>query len=167
MMHHGMPFQQLSSRSHAKDKHGGQQALFCRKFMVACEAWEHGHDSKQRHQVEGPTMQEKEWMREFGQCNLWSTRARKSQSEDHHARGKSSQGRPEAPQAGRPRPAVLPYKMHPRCSSSAGKQLSHLSVCVLEFLVQNHLRLSHPSQVSFPNNITPLIYSKSTLQNNS
>jgi hypothetical protein len=27
--------------------------LFCRKFMVACEAREHGHDSKQRHQVEG------------------------------------------------------------------------------------------------------------------
>jgi hypothetical protein len=48
-----------------------------------------------------------------------------------------------------PRPVGLPYKMHPRCSSSAGKQLSHLSVCVLEFLVQNHLRLSHPSQVSF------------------
>jgi hypothetical protein len=65
MMHHGMPFQQLSSRSQAKDKHGGggQQALFCRKFTVACEAREHGHDSKQ---VEGPIMQAKEWMREFG-----------------------------------------------------------------------------------------------------
>jgi hypothetical protein len=63
MMHHEMPFQQLSSRSHAKDKHGGQQALFCKKFMVACEAKEHGHDSKQRHQVEGPIMQAKEWMR--------------------------------------------------------------------------------------------------------
>jgi hypothetical protein len=43
--------------------------LFCRKFMVACEAREHGHDSKQRHQVEGPIMQAKEWMREFRQCN--------------------------------------------------------------------------------------------------
>jgi hypothetical protein len=42
---------------------GGQQALFCRKFTVACEAREHGHDSKQ---VEGPIMQAKEWMREFG-----------------------------------------------------------------------------------------------------
>jgi hypothetical protein len=42
------------------------------KFMVACEASgarEHGHDSKQRHQVEGPIMQAKEWTRAFGQCN--------------------------------------------------------------------------------------------------
>jgi hypothetical protein len=28
--------------------------LFCMKIMEACEAQEHGHDSKQRHQVEGP-----------------------------------------------------------------------------------------------------------------
>jgi hypothetical protein len=92
---------------------GGQQALLYRKFMVACEAREHGHDSKQRHQVEGPIMQAKEWMREFGSCNKWSTWARKSQGEDHHARGKPSQGRQEATQAGRPRPADHPYKMHP------------------------------------------------------
>jgi hypothetical protein len=161
MMHHGMPFQQLSSRSHAKDKHGGQQVLFCRKFMVACEAKEHGHDSKQRHQVEGPIMQAKEWMREFGRCNLWSTRARKSQREDHHAGGKLSQGRQEATQAGRPRPAGLPYKSTPWCSSSTGKQLILLAVCVLEVWVQNHLWLSHPSQVCFAQQITPLIHSKS------
>jgi hypothetical protein len=117
--------------------------------MVACEAKEHGHDSKQRHQVEGAMMQAKEWTRELGQCNLWSTWARKSQSGDHHADEKPSQGRPEAPLAGRLRPVGVPYKMHPRCSSSAGKQLSHIFVCVLEFLVQDRLRLSHPSQVSF------------------
>jgi hypothetical protein len=72
MMHHGMLFQQLSSRPHAKGKHeggGGQKALFCKKLMVACEAREHGHVSKQRRQVEGPIMQAKEWMREFGRCN--------------------------------------------------------------------------------------------------
>jgi hypothetical protein len=40
---------------------GGKKALFCRKFMVACEAREHRHDSNQRHQVEGPIMQEREW----------------------------------------------------------------------------------------------------------
>jgi hypothetical protein len=62
--------------------------------MVACEAREHGHDSKQRHQVEGPIMQAKEWMREFGQCNLWSTRSRKSQSGDDHTRGKTKPGEP-------------------------------------------------------------------------
>jgi hypothetical protein len=41
----------------------GSKALFCRKIMEACEAKEHGHDSKQRHQVEGPIIQAKEWMR--------------------------------------------------------------------------------------------------------
>jgi hypothetical protein len=37
--------------------------------MVACEAMEHGYDSKQRHLVEEPIMQANEWMREFGRCN--------------------------------------------------------------------------------------------------
>jgi hypothetical protein len=55
--------------------------LFCRKIIEACEAKEHGHDSKQRHQVEGPIMQAKELMREFGRCNPWSTWAQRSQSE--------------------------------------------------------------------------------------
>jgi hypothetical protein len=131
-----------------KTSMGGQQALFCRKFMEACEAKEHEHDSKQRHQVEGPIMQAKEWLREFGRCNLWSTRARKSQREDDHAGGKSSQGGPEAGQPASPINA-------PRCSSLAGKKLSQLSVCVLEVLVQNHLRLSHPSQFYFAQQITP------------
>jgi hypothetical protein len=75
---------------------GGQQALFCRKIMEACEAKEHGHDSKQRHQVEGPIMQAKEWMREFGWCNLWSTRAQKSQSEDDNAGENRAKEEPEA-----------------------------------------------------------------------
>jgi hypothetical protein len=90
MMHHGMPFQQLSSRSHAKDKHGwvasivfsGNSWWHVKQKSMACEAKKHGHDSKQRHQVEGPIMQAKEWMREFGWCNLSSTRAQNSQSED-------------------------------------------------------------------------------------
>jgi hypothetical protein len=81
---------------------GGQQALFCRKFMEACEAKEHGHDSKQRHQVEGPIMQAKEWMREFGRCNLWSTRAQKSQSEDDQDGENRAEEEPEASQADRP-----------------------------------------------------------------
>jgi hypothetical protein len=65
-MHHGMLFQQLSSKPHAKDKQGWAASLVLQKIMEPCEAKEHGHDSKQRHQVEGPIMQAKEWMREFG-----------------------------------------------------------------------------------------------------
>jgi hypothetical protein len=37
--------------------------------MDACEAREHGRDSKRKHQVEGAIMQAKEWMRMFGRCN--------------------------------------------------------------------------------------------------
>jgi hypothetical protein len=56
--------------------------------MVACEASgvrEHGHDSKQEHQVEGPIKQAKEWTRAFGRCNKWSMRARNSQRGDDRA----------------------------------------------------------------------------------
>jgi hypothetical protein len=78
---------------------GGQQALSCRNFTEACEAKKHGHDSKKRHQVEGPIIKAKEWMREFRRCNMWSTRAQKSQSEDDHA-GENELGRSQRP----PRP---------------------------------------------------------------
>jgi hypothetical protein len=60
--------------------------------MVACEASgarEHGNDSKQEHQVEGPITQGKEWTRAFGRCNSWSTRATKSRRGDDCAGRKS------------------------------------------------------------------------------
>jgi hypothetical protein len=41
-------------------------------------------------------MQAKEWMREFGWCNLWSTRAQKSQSEDDNAGENRAKEEPEA-----------------------------------------------------------------------
>jgi hypothetical protein len=66
--------------------------LFCRKITEACEAKEHGHDSKQRHQGGGPIMQAKEWMREFGQCNSWSMPSQKSQSKDECAGRKPEPG---------------------------------------------------------------------------
>jgi hypothetical protein len=37
--------------------------------MDACEAREHGSDSKRNHQVEGAIMQVKEWTSTFGRCN--------------------------------------------------------------------------------------------------
>jgi hypothetical protein len=87
--------------------------LFCRKIMEACEAKEHGHDSKQSHQVEGPIMQVKEWIREFGGAthvarSHKSHKARMSMLEENQ-----SQEGQEATQAGRPRPADLPLFKHP------------------------------------------------------
>jgi hypothetical protein len=48
---------------------GAAKVLFCRNLMEACEAREHGSDSKQNNQVEGSIMQAKEWTRTFGWCN--------------------------------------------------------------------------------------------------
>jgi hypothetical protein len=70
---------------------GGSQALFCRNIIEACEAKEHASDSKQKHQVEGPIMQAKEWTREFGRCNLVEHVVTKQQSKDECAGEKSSQ----------------------------------------------------------------------------
>jgi hypothetical protein len=43
--------------------------LFCRIPMEACEAREHGGDSKQSNQLGDSIMQAKGWTREFGWCN--------------------------------------------------------------------------------------------------
>jgi hypothetical protein len=87
---------------------GAAKALFCRNIMEACVAKEGGSDSKQKHEVEGPIMQAKEWTREFGQCDLVEHAVTKQQSEDECAGEKSNREERGGPQAGRPRPAALP-----------------------------------------------------------
>jgi hypothetical protein len=47
---------------------GAAKALFCKNIMDACEAREHGGDSKRKHLVEGAIMQANEWTRTFGRC---------------------------------------------------------------------------------------------------
>jgi hypothetical protein len=59
---------------------GAAKALFCRNIMEACEAREHGSDSKKNHQVEGAIMQVKEWTRMFGRCNPMEHAVTKQQS---------------------------------------------------------------------------------------
>jgi hypothetical protein len=88
-----MLFQHLSLKPHAKDKHGGQQGLVLQeKIMEACEAKDHGHDSKQKHEVEGLIMQAKEWMREYRWCNPVEHVITKSQSKDECAGRKPEPG---------------------------------------------------------------------------
>jgi hypothetical protein len=123
MMHHGMPLQHLLSNHMRRTSMGAAKALSCRNIMEASETREHGSDSRQNHQVEEPIIQAKEWMREFGRCNPWSTRSQKSQSKDECTGRKPIQGGDEATQAGRPRPVGLPLFKHPQCSPSAGKSL--------------------------------------------
>jgi hypothetical protein len=56
--------------------------------MEACEAREHGGDSKRKHQVEGAIMQAKEWTRTFGRRNPVERAITKQQS-NHECTGKS------------------------------------------------------------------------------
>jgi hypothetical protein len=55
-----MPLQHLLSNHMQRTNMGAAKALFCRNIMEACEAREHGGDSKKNHQVEGAIMQAKE-----------------------------------------------------------------------------------------------------------
>jgi hypothetical protein len=89
---------------------------------------EHGSDSKQKHQVEGPIMQAKEWTREFVWCNPVEHTVTKQQSKDDCAGEKiEPRGvwRPpgRSAQAGRPTPylstLVLPF----------GRYVSHPALC--------------------------------------
>jgi hypothetical protein len=64
-------------KPHEKYKHGAAaKALFFRNILDACEAREHGGNSKRKHQVEGIIMLAKEWTRTFGRC----TRSRSKMS---------------------------------------------------------------------------------------
>jgi hypothetical protein len=92
-------------------------------------------------------MQEKEWMRAFGRCNSWSTRARKSQRRNDRAGGKWSPGEARgypgrSAQAGRP-----PLQKEPPGSRLLQASISLLPQFVCSsFCAQNHCRHSQPSQ---------------------
>ena len=64
--------------------------------MEACEAREHGSDSKQNNQVEGSIMQAKEWTRAFGRCNPVEHAVTKQQSKHECTGEKSSQEEQQA-----------------------------------------------------------------------
>jgi hypothetical protein len=91
--------------------------------MEACEAREHGGDSKQKHQVEGAIMQAKEWTRMFGRCNPVEHAVTKQQSKHECTREEPSR------------------------EEERVKSPIQLFVRVLKFVVHNHLRLSHPSRL--------------------
>jgi hypothetical protein len=76
---------------------GAAKDLFCRNLMEACEAWEHGSDSKQNNQVKGSIMQAKEWTRTFGRCNPVEHAVTKQQSKHECTREKLSQVEQQGP----------------------------------------------------------------------
>jgi hypothetical protein len=132
--------------------------------MVACEASgarEHGHDSKQEHQVEGPIMQAKEWTRAFGRCNKWSMQAQKSQRGDDRARRKNrARGARTTPgrsaQAGRPTPVGLPYKWQsPVPVFCRQATLSFLYLCAQVFESRTTIDLAILPKLASSNNSHP------------
>jgi hypothetical protein len=76
---------------------GAAKALFCRNVMEACEAREHGGDSKQNHQVEGAIMQAKEWTRTFERCNPMKHVVMKQQSKHECTGDEPSQKEQKGP----------------------------------------------------------------------
>jgi hypothetical protein len=81
-------------------------------------------------------MQAKEWMREFGGATS-GARGHKSHEGEiimlEETKPGRSQSHPRPVSPGRP---ASPINGTPRCPSSAGKQLSPSSICVLKFLGQ-------------------------------
>jgi hypothetical protein len=63
--------------------------LFCRNIMEACEAREHGGDSKRKHQVERAIMQAKEWTGTFGRCTRSRSKCSREEPSQGEERGKS------------------------------------------------------------------------------
>jgi hypothetical protein len=97
-------------------------------------------------------MQEKEWMRAFGRCNSWSTRARKSRRGNDHAGRKSRARGAEPPQAGRP---AWPINGAPSaCLLQASNPLLPLFVCS-SFCAQNHRNIAILPELDCSNNSHP------------
>jgi hypothetical protein len=86
--------------------------------------------------------------------NVWKVQPRGArvtkQQSKHKCTGEElSREEQRGPQAGWSRPAGPPLSKAPWCSPSSGKSHIQLFVRVLKFVVQNHLRLSHPLRVCF------------------
>jgi hypothetical protein len=103
---------------------GAAEALFCRNIMEACEAREHGGESKQNHQVEWAIMQAKEWTRTFGRCNPVKHAVTKQQSKHERTGEEPSQEEQRGPWAGLTRLAGLPPSKASLYPSSSSKSLA-------------------------------------------
>jgi hypothetical protein len=87
--------------------------------MEACEAREHGSDSRKNHQVEGSIIQAQEWTRAFGRCNLVEHAVTKQHSK-HECTGRN----PSQEEATRP---VGPGWLASPLFKASGARLPHVS----------------------------------------
>jgi hypothetical protein len=132
MMHHGMLFQQLSSKPHAKDKHGRATRLVLQKnhggmWSKGAWTWLKAKTSSGKTNNASKGVDERVWavhpMEHAGtKVTKWRWVCWKKPVPGR------ARGHP-----GRSAQAGLPLFQHLRCSPSAGKLLIQLSICVLEF----------------------------------
>jgi hypothetical protein len=152
------------------------QAWWAASINIAGISWWHATQVEQgsmdmtqsmKHQVEGPIMQEKEGMRAFGRCNSWSARARKCRGEMIVLEESRGGEEPEATQAGRPRPAGLPYLRSPPAPVFCRQaSLSFLSLCVQVCVPRTSVDIAHLHKLDSSKKSTTLIHSKSTSRSN-
>jgi hypothetical protein len=159
MMHHWMPSQQLSSRPHAKDKHGWAASMTLQKIHGSMwskwskgawtwlKAWKGVDESVWAVQLvehAGKKVTKGKW-------SCWE----KEPSQGANDPKPVSLGRPAWPINGAPGTRLL----------QASSLLLPLFVCS-SFCAQNHCIHSHPSWAWLLKQFTPLINSKSTFRSN-
>jgi hypothetical protein len=108
-------------------------------------------------------MQEKEWTRAFGQCNSWSTWARKLQRRNDRAGRKLRWGGARghlgwSAQAGRP-PLLKEPPAPVFCRQAS---LSFLSLCVQVCVPKTSVDIANLPKLASSKKSTTLIHSKST-----
>jgi hypothetical protein len=142
-MDHWMPFQQLSSRPHAKDKHGWDTSIALHEihggmWSKGAWTWLKAKASSGRTNNASKGVDERVWAMQLVQ-----------HAGTNVTKGRSSRWRKAEPGEARGHPgrSASPINVTPsaRLQQASSSSLS-LFVCS-KFLVQNHHRLSHPSQV--------------------
>jgi hypothetical protein len=157
-MHHWMPFQQLSSRPHAKDKHGRAASITLQeiqggmwsKWSKGAWTWLKARALKGRTNNASKGVDESVWavqLVEHAGTKVTNGRwlGERTESEGH-----------ATTQAGRPRPAGLRYKMHPPvpvlCRQVA---LSFLYLCAQVFEFRTTIDIAIVPKLDSSNNPHP------------
>jgi hypothetical protein len=166
-----MPSQQLSSRPHAKDKHGCAASITLQeihggmwsKGSKGAWTWLKARSSSGRTNNASKGVDESVWAVQLVEHagtkvtkGRWSCWEKELSRRGMQPPGPVSLGRPTCPIKCTPGARLL----------QASSSLLPLFVCS-SFYVQNHHRLSQPSQAWLLKQFTPLIHSKSTFRSNS
>jgi hypothetical protein len=154
MMHHWMPSQQISSRSHAKDKHEWAASITLQEIHGGMwSKWSKGAWTWLKARASSGRANN---ARKGVDKSVWAVQL------VEHAGKKVTKGRWSCWKKTEPGRGTQPPGARLLQASSP---LLPLFVCS-SFCAQNHRRHSHPSWAWFLKQFTPLIHSKSTFRSN-